>query len=450
MANAKKTFLRAIRAIKAPLFGCLVALFFPLFCSGQIAESFENYNYGDVAGQGTWTLTATSSMEVSNDLPYAGLKSLGTDGRSYIGNLFTFPVAEATGTASFYIYVPETCSGSPFNFQVLKSGYGVGARLSLISDSPYGSCNQSLYCEMYNDMNGASQCVAKSAWHRIDLAWDCGTDRITMTIDEIPYLTNYDMSGTPKPSIYGFDFTYPYSSASTYTFIDNLYATQPSCSSEYPELCTDYILCSAVGGWWHYNWETMEYECGSAPSSGTCTASIFGCQYCDYSECNTTDGCHWGDNFCQFGSGICGTGLDVAFCDAEECLTNGGYWYGDSCNYNPPPILTPWDEYYSEYGDYATSTEWINSIASSTSAFFENIGSFILGFQSFFDITDAYQKGTSLGSAIPTARGYLEIINESMFAGFPVGEFFIFVLGFYLAIGVFRMIRNLFQLIKFW
>jgi hypothetical protein len=205
-----------------------------------------------------------------------------------------------------------------------------------------------------------------------------------------------------------------------------------------------------VGGWWHYDFSSMTYVCGTYPESGVCAVGIFSCQYCSYSECNETSGCYWDNNFCQFGSGLCGTGLDVAFCDAEDCLTNGGYWYGDSCNFEPAPVLTEWETYYTDFGGYATPTAWIDDIAISTSDFFENIGSFVLGFQNFFNITSAYENGTNFGSAIPTARGYLSIINDSMFSGFPIGELFLFVLGFYLAIGVFRMIRNLFQLIKFW
>jgi hypothetical protein len=111
--------------------------------------------------------------------------------------------------------------------------------------------------------------------------------------------------------------------------------------------------------------------------------------------------------------------------------------------------LTNWDDYYAEYGDYATATAWITNVASTTSLFLGQMGGFLSVFENNFDLMEAFERGKNFGGAIPLARGYLTIFNDFL-GGLPIGEFFIFLIIFMLAVGVFRIMRNLFQMIKFW
>lgn len=182
-----------------------------------------------------------------------------------------------------------------------------------------------------------------------------------------------------------------------------------------------------------------------------CDGNFFDCKYCNTTTTCATAGCYWwDDDECHYTSGECAEGLSLQFCLNEgECEGAGGFWYGDFCWLSAGPSLTDWDDYYAEYGDYATPSAWIDNLASGTGGFFQTIGSFLNVFREFFDVKDAYAKGAVFGGAFPIAFGYLDIINQFC-GGFPIAELFLFTLGFMLAIGVFRIIRNIVQLIKFW
>jgi hypothetical protein len=182
-----------------------------------------------------------------------------------------------------------------------------------------------------------------------------------------------------------------------------------------------------------------------------CDGNYFDCKYCNTTTTCAAESCYWWDDgACHYTSGECGEGLSLQFCLTEgECESAGGFWNDDFCWLSAGLSLTDWDDYYAEYGDYATPSAWISNLASGTGGFFRSIGGFLDVFRDFFDVKDAYAKGATFGAAIPTAFGYLDIINQFC-GGFPIAELFLFTLGFMLAIGVFRIVRNLVQLIKFW
>jgi hypothetical protein len=222
------------------------------------------------------------------------------------------------------------------------------------------------------------------------------------------------------------------------------------CDPDNLGLCETWDECNGAGGFWQYSYYSYEYYCGAYPT-GECSYGILDCQYCSSSStCEAQETCYWSNDFCWYGTGACGEGIELQFCDNQgDCETQGGNWYNDFCWLYPPYSVSSWDDYYSTYGDYATATEWTNNMASSSTAFFETIGGFLNTFNDFFSVETAYQKGSEFGSAIPKARGYLGIFGEFT-GGLPIGEIFIFAITFMLAIGVFRIVRNLVQLIKFW
>ncbi|GAI03644.1 unnamed protein product, partial [marine sediment metagenome] len=123
--------------------------------------------------------------------------------------------------------------------------------------------------------------------------------------------------------------------------------------------------------------------------------------------------------------------------------------FDDFCWLGEPPEVSSWLDYYSEYGDYPTSSAFVNQMASTTALVFGSIGSFLTGFVEAFDTSEALAQGSNFGSAIPKMRGYLAIIND-FFGELPVAQAFLFLISFILAVGLFRLIRNLIALFKFW
>lgn len=468
-----KTFLGQSRTIKYALFLGVLAVFSPFVCNA-IYIDFDppEYATGTLSGQDGWT-SVNSNIGIISEVyfnitePYSAY-FLGQT--SSAGNRKTF----ATTTEDFSFWVkPSYPAGvqdeNDFRIALEKypesSPYYWGG-VSLQCSSGDNTC-ETLGLRVYSTCTGYTgdagsgllQRIPNGVWTKIKISKNTSTEKLSYTIgeNEYPDAITCGAGNSSQSDFYqAFKIVNIYSFNNAKIYIDDIYTYSDDpgvCSEENLEVCLTQEDCAGAYGWWHYNWQTNEMECGEYPSPGVCAESTWSCQYCDYSECVALDGCYWSDNYCYSSEIelVCGTETSVIFCQSEgDCTTAGGYWYNDQCNYNPAPVFTPWDDYYDEFGDYATATDWINSVASSTGGFLENIGSFMSGFQNFFNVDYAYEKGTSFGSAIPIARGYLEIINQSIFAGYPIGEIFIFVLGFYLAIGVFRMIRNLFALIKFW
>lgn len=448
-----KTFLGHSRTIKYAIFLGILAISIPTASLGYFEENFDSYNTGDLVGQGPW-YGSNSLYNVSSSNSYSSPNSAINIGA---GSVYaTTTPTGSTGKISFWIrsgyqvlsghnrifFNGDDDDGRGFNIYIGKYTtsndrfyVGLGS-----ADSSFLFPKGDVWIYFEGDFDLQAETLL---WTASSTSWNSGVQTLNYSAVSGVSFNNLD-----EVELYSYPIV-----GSSVQYLDNItLGYPPSCSLDFPELCLTENDCTEAGLWWHYNWQINEMECGEYPSPGVCAESTFSCQYCDYSECVALDGCYWAD-FC-YSSEIellCEAGTQVIFCMSEgDCTTAGGYWYNDQCNYNPAPVFTPWDDYYDEFGDYATATDWINSVASSTGGFLENIGSFMSGFQNFFNVEYAYEKGTSFGSAIPIARGYLEIINQSMFAGYPIGEIFIFVLGFYLAIGVFRMIRNLFALIKFW
>lgn len=211
-----------------------------------------------------------------------------------------------------------------------------------------------------------------------------------------------------------------------------------------------YYTCQQGGCAWYYHPLFGNFCAEISPLE--CASGWDTCQHCGTIEtCEAEDYCYWFENSCWYGTGVCGEGLALQFCENQgECEGAGGYWYSNFCWLSGPPTnLLDWEDYYAEHGDYATPSAWITGVASSTTGFFGTIGGFLSSFSESFNLQDAYSKGAAMGSAIPTARSYLGIINEFL-GNLPFAEFFIFILGFMLAIGVFRITRNLIQTLKFW
>lgn len=87
-----------------------------------------------------------------------------------------------------------------------------------------------------------------------------------------------------------------------------------------------------------------------------------------------------------------------------------------------------WATFYSAHTEkWATSTELFASLAGKAAPILSWVGNFTADFKNLFNNASSSAMGTQLGQAVPTARGYLTIIN-SWFGYLPVSEIFIFYL----------------------
>ena len=207
--------------------------------------------------------------------------------------------------------------------------------------------------------------------------------------------------------------------------------------------------CQLAECCWYYSRYPEFNVCTDCPTE--CSGgSSYNCALCLTQEtCEVyLPSCYWENGECKYTTAECGEGLLVLFCTTQEtCEANGGYWYDDFCWTSPKTTLTSWEDYYNTNGEQETPTAFVDGLATAIGGFYSKIGGFLDTFNASFDLRGAYQRGNDFGSAIPVARGYLGIIN-SFCGNLPVGEFFMFILIFMLAVGVFRIVRNLIQLIK--
>ena len=287
--------------------------------------------------------------------------------------------------------------------------------------------------------------ISENVWHYFSFEW-AGGSSVRFNLDGVS--TEW-LGGQPCAFISYFGI-YIYPQEGSYLMLDDFGEKTFACSQ-----ITNSFDCAVAGCVWHF-WPfpglIPEITFCSESPSGDCGSGLFDCPNCLTQETCEAQTCYWYQGRCSFtGGAICGEGLLTQFCENEiDCTNAGGFWYTDFCWLSEKSTnLLDWNDYYDENGDYATPTTWITGIASSTNGFFGTIGGFLSTFSENFNLTDAYNKGFAFGSAIPLARSYLGILDE--FTGnLPFGEFFIFILIFTLAVGVFRIVRNLAQLLKFW
>lgn len=146
--------------------------------------------------------------------------------------------------------------------------------------------------------------------------------------------------------------------------------------------------------------------------------------------------------------GQCGFGTLLRYCaNQSDCESFNGYWIADFCWEVEPPAITTWTTYYATHSEFATPTSLITSMVNLTEPILISTGGWLVALESIFDVEEAGEKGDEFGEAIPVARSYLGSFND-FFGGFPISEAFIFFLIIAMAIGIFRIVRNIVALIK--
>jgi len=116
----------------------------------------------------------------------------------------------------------------------------------------------------------------------------------------------------------------------------------------------------------------------------------------------------------------------------------------------PPESFNPLEpEYvYSQYSNYATSTQLYNTFTGALKPLISVIGNNLTFFSSQFNQTDAKTSGQEAGQAVLIVRAYAGNLN-SFFNGLPIAEvLFLYLMALVIVI-VFRIIRLLLKLIPF-
>jgi len=115
----------------------------------------------------------------------------------------------------------------------------------------------------------------------------------------------------------------------------------------------------------------------------------------------------------------------------------------------PPAFFSPIDadQFYLDFSNYDTPTALFINLKSAVQPVFTTIGSNLTFFTSRFDKDMAKETGERTGQAILLIRTYSSNLN-TFFNDLPVSEFLLFYLTLLIVVIVFRIIKNLINLIK--
>jgi len=116
-------------------------------------------------------------------------------------------------------------------------------------------------------------------------------------------------------------------------------------------------------------------------------------------------------------------------------------------NPNTPFGYTNPDDYYREHSNYSTSTAIFNTLSNSVGALIQTIGNSLSDFAGKFSLSDAQNTATMLANSVSTIRSYGDNLN-SFFGSLPVSEILFLYLIIFIAVIIFRLIKNLVNLIK--
>ena len=106
-----------------------------------------------------------------------------------------------------------------------------------------------------------------------------------------------------------------------------------------------------------------------------------------------------------------------------------------------------WADYYDSTSEkFPTSTPLFINIAGSFYPILDKMGDYTLFVKDYFDLNEASEKGVQLGSAVPKARGYLEMIDN--FIGLPLSFFMIFYILTMAVVVSYKVILTIIKLLK--
>lgn len=434
----QKPLYASIRAKKPLLIlaltGVLVISIISIVLSSSVfSDTFNSYNVGNLVGQGSWVSWASkTSAKVQSDQVYEGSKAV-----KLLKGAGNYEAAKKIGTQIVSGFGSFAFYGIPSVNQYVRFTQSTETKYCNISMGATGSNLLNMSCTA---STGVDLTFTMGVWHIVLFEWDGVEKKARMNLDG----TGWTVWKTSDFT--SFDRIIIYSNSSVEGYLDTF--GEEICMSGFCDKCYTPYTCQNADCCWYYASLPEFNVCSDCPSE--CAGGYYDCAYCLTQEtCEEyIPTCYWINGECKYSQGYCSTGLRIVFCTTEEdCTNNGGYWYDDFCWTNPKSTLTSWEDYYDIHGEGEVPTEFVNGLAASIGDFISKVGGFLTTFNASFDKRAAYQRGQDFGSYLPIARGYLGILDT--FAGnLPIGDFFLFVLIFMLAVGVFRVVRIIIQLIK--
>lgn len=445
-----------------------------VFAATLFSDDFETYSIGNINGQGDW-VSNVSDYVVSTENPLNGTQGIKVISAS---GYLRKNVAEIQddGSITFNIYLDTIPNGSYtglYSLLLKTTDETLTEQPQTVIYCAGGACEVQVFNHTTGYVKYAD--ISIDEWHAIKLEWSLVENGTRISMDGlaptawdwrdsnfygkilrgatsviffgglgIDYFDTFG-AGTPPPDpvnivspVSGstvnteFTMTATYSGASGYDRLMILFedwdasstcptSTDPTYDYEYQN---------------YFNYQSFPYFSPQfSTSSGTTTIAVadltahtFKCVRCYF--INETSGA---------------TSLPQC---PQYTLTVGTTIPPSG---QPPSYYFPiqsWPAYYASSTDkWATSTALFSSWADTLQPMTLWIGNLALSFKEMFNASTSEAAGRQYGEAIPTARGYLSIVNN-FFAGLPVGEIYIFYLLTALVVIVFKMISAIIHLIK--
>lgn len=429
------------------IFG-IFGIFSDVFGATIFEDDFEDYDLGLLGNQQNWNFTPPETpTEVVTNGAKEGFNFIHFPSRTFGYENFKEGNSISVGSVGFWFQTKNLCSDCAFLKFLVRSTDP--AKVIGYFTTQFGKAG---YRDSANTWIELGE-IVDDIWYSVDIEWESPTAQVRYNFDSqgwTDWKTNKD-STSEEPDKISLWFTV-FVSPDAYYYLDFIAETSeiPSCSLEHCNLCETYYTCQNVGCCWYYSPWLQENFCISC-TIGECGSGWLECPNClNKIDCELQENCYWFNGLCKFGLGECGEGLDCQFCDTlETCEAKNCYWYSDFCWIDEPLGVSSWADYYTTHGGYETPLAFVSNMASLTENLFDTISGLLVGFVGAFDTSEAITQGANFGSVIPKARGYLAIFND-FFGELPVAQMFLFLITFLIAIGVFRLVRNLIALAKFW
>ena len=109
-------------------------------------------------------------------------------------------------------------------------------------------------------------------------------------------------------------------------------------------------------------------------------------------------------------------------------------------------ILDP-DSYYTANSNYASSTLVFDNLSGAVKPVILKIGDYLVFFSSKFDVDIAKETGEAMAGGVLIVRAYADNLN-TFFGDLPISQALFFYLLLLVVVAVFRIVRNLINLIK--
>ena len=459
----------------------LFALFFPFLTKSAptlFYDNFENYNLGELYGQGNWievNQPRTAKFKVVDDKSKTGNQSVFASSTTINDTAFGGKTADApvpAGEDFFWFWIKDNSGGGD-----MRGTIDSGAHPHWVLT--FDTCGTS-YCTLkwstgYGTLHTISQ-IQTEIWHSAHFKWATnGSDfQFQYNIDESGW-SNWQTSaynGSTQKYLDGFQIygrDWYLDDISDDNSLGGIEITSPPSDSDISQKFSfegtfdkqggDYnrlmimleqwnasTTCPLEGspeseqeqndGWFIY--QSLPFFSNDLVAQ---TGNFTG-QYPDNVDDLRTG--YYNCARCYFINEITGIISD------EQCR---GYKINVIEGFNPylPPYNLPfesWDTYYSAHTDkYATSTPLFSAISSAISPLADRIGNFVVYIKTYFDLEQASTKGTAMGQSIPIARGYLTEINN-FFGGLPISDFLIFYILSVAVIICYKVIYRVIRLIK--